>query len=180
MRNRRIRKADADLDITSFMNLMIILVPVLLMSMVFSHITVLDLKLPDLGSNAAPDDDPAKKALEVVIAPDKFVVNYPAGTPLKTIPHKDNAYDYKMLSTVLQEIKRLLEGKGIEKRDILLLSQENTDYQTIVTTMDTVRSFRAVVAASVVDAELFPVISLGDAPVVAASGNEAAAAGGAK
>ena len=31
--------------------------------------------------------------------------------------------------------------------------------------MDTVRSFKAVVAASLVDAELFPLISLGDAPV---------------
>ena len=71
-----------------------------------------------------------------------------------------------MLSTVLQEIKRLLENEGIKKRDIFILSQQNTDYQTIVSTMDTVRSFEAVVAASLVDAELFPIISLGDAPVL--------------
>ena len=51
MRIRRNTRTEADLDITSFMNLMIILVPVLLMSMVFSHITVLDLKLPDLASD---------------------------------------------------------------------------------------------------------------------------------
>ena len=47
----------------------------------------------------------------------------------------------------------------------MILSQQDTDYKTIVKVMDTVRSFKAVVAASVVDAELFPVISLGDAPV---------------
>ena len=38
------------------------------------------------------------------------------------------------------------------------------NYQTLVATMDTVRSFEAVVAASVVRAELFPDIALGDAP----------------
>ena len=166
MRIRRRAKEDADLDITSFMNLMIILVPVLLMSMVFSHITVLDLKLPDLAPNSANDDPQQNEALEVVIHSNKLVVNYPAGAPLKTVPHKDGEHDFKMLSTVLQEIKRQLAEKGKEKRDIFILSHKDTDYQTIVTTMDTVRSYEAVVVASVVDAELFPEISLGDAPIV--------------
>ncbi len=164
MRIRRRAKEDADLDITSFMNLMIILVPVLLMSMVFSHITVLDLKLPDLAPNSANDEPEQNDALEVVIHPDKFVVNYPAGAPLKTVANTDTGYDYKLLSDVLQEVKRQLADKGKEKRDIFILSQSDTDYQTIVSTMDTVRSYKAVVAASVVDAELFPEISLGDAP----------------
>jgi len=99
------------------------------------------------------------------------VVNYPAGTPLKTVTKKDGEYDYKMLSTVLQETKRLLQDRGIEKRDIFILSQTDTNYQTVVSTMDTVRSFKAVVAANVVDAELFPEISLGDAPLKAAATN---------
>jgi len=36
-----------------------------------------------------------------------------------------------------------------------------------VTVMDTVRSYKAVVAGSVVNAELFPEISIADAPSVA-------------
>ncbi len=168
MRVRRRAKNEADLDITSFMNLMIILVPVLLMSMVFSHVTVLDLKLPDLADDSTPaEEDPKNKMLEVVIEPNQFVINYPAGTPLKTVPQKDGAYDYPLLSDVLQEVKRQLKDQGTEKRDIFILSQHDTDYQTIVSTMDTVRSFKAVVAANLVDAELFPEISLGDAPVKA-------------
>ena len=166
MRIRKRQKEDADLDITSFMNLMIILVPVLLMSMVFSHITVLDLKLPDLAPNSANNNQEQNEALEVVIHANKMVVNFPAGAPLKTVPAKeDGSHDYKLLSDVLQEVKRQLAERGKEKRDIFLLSQPDTDYQTIVTTMDTVRSYQTVVAASVVDAELFPEISLGDAPV---------------
>jgi biopolymer transport protein ExbD len=166
MRIRKRNREEADLEITSFMNLMIILVPVLLMSMVFSHITVLDLKLPDLSTDSSSAaDQPENQMLELVILPDRFVVNYPAGAPLKTVPQKDGKYDYKLLSDVLQEVKRLLMEKGIEKRDIFILSQPNTDYQTLISAMDTVRSFKAVVAASVVEAELFPEISLGDAPV---------------
>jgi len=162
---RKRNREEADLEITSFMNLMIILVPVLLMNMVFSHITVLDLKLPDLAAASSPSEAPENQMLELVILPDRFVVNYPAGAPLKTVPLKDGAYDYKLLSDVLQEVKRLLSDKGIQKRDIFILSQPETDYQTLVSVMDTVRSFKAVVAASVVNAELFPEVSLGDAPV---------------
>jgi len=44
-----------------------------------------------------------------------------------------------------------------------LLAEPNTDYQTLVTVMDTVRIYPAVVAASLVDAVLFPDISLGEA-----------------
>jgi len=173
MRIKRRQRQEADLDITSFMNLMIILVPVLLMSMVFSHITVLDLTLPNLASDSSPSDsnDPPNESLELVIEPDEMVLNYPAGVPLKRLPKKENSesgeleYDFKTLSQALQEVKRLLRQKGNDKKDILILSQHNTDYQTIVKTMDTVRSYKAVMAASVVDAELFPAISLGDAPV---------------
>lgn len=166
MRKRLRERKEADLDITSFMNLMIILVPVLLLNMVFSHITVLDLKLPDQADPSQPQEQQEEKqALELVILPDALVVNYPAGAPLKTLPRVDGEYDFKNLSVVLQEVKRQLAEKGIEKRDITILSQPDTNYQTIVRAMDTVRSFPTVVAASLVQAELFPDMSLGDAPV---------------
>lgn len=173
MRVKRRNREEAELNITSFMNLMIVLVPVLLMSMVFSQITVLDLKLPDMAADSsAPEEeeDPSKQMLELVIHDDRLVVNYPAGTPLKTLPDVDGEHDFALLSNVLQEVKRQLRERDIEKRDIFILAQQDTDYQTLVTAMDTVRSFKAVVAASVVDAELFPDVSLGDAPVEDAEG----------
>ena len=169
MRLRR-HKEEAELDITSFMNLMIILVPVLLMSMVFSHITVLDLKLPDLAADSPANDEPENKALELVITNEELIINYPAGNPVRRLPTVFNEetgqqdYDFSLLSIVLQEVKRQLKEKDIDKKDILILSQPDTDYQTIVKAMDTVRSFKTVLAASVVEAELFPQISLGDAP----------------
>lgn len=187
MRRVRQRQQEADLDITSFMNLMIILVPVLLMSMVFSHITVLDLKLPDLAAADSSPQDIKNQKLELVIYPDYIDVNFPAGVRLQRVgkvektggpktaalaDRVDNTktpvvetYDFVLLSNVLQEVKRRLKEKQVDKKDILILSQTDTDYQTLVSVMDTVRSFKTVVAASVVDAELFPEISLGDAPL---------------
>jgi len=195
--SRRKPVQDADLDITSFMNLMIILVPVLLMSMVFSHITVLNIKLPDISASI-DNTESEKHKLELVLYDDYLDVNYPVGVRLKRIERKElepksleieapkiktsdtdlnkgaapttahqsttYPYDLVLLSKVLQEVKRQLREKGIRKRGITILSQQDTDYQTIVSVMDTVRSFKAVVATSVVDAELFPEISLGDAP----------------
>jgi biopolymer transport protein ExbD len=164
MRMKRRNTEDADLDVTSFMNLMIILVPVLLMGMVLSRITVLDLKLPDLADSSIPSEEPPQQ-LEVIIREDKFEVNYPSGVKLKWVEKTEQGeYDYALLSDVLQETKRLLEDKGIQKKDIYLLSESTTNYQTIISTMDTIRSFKAVVAASVVNAELFPEVALGDAP----------------
>jgi biopolymer transport protein ExbD len=172
MRIKRRLKDAPDLDITTFMNLMIILVPVLLMSMVLSRTTILNLKLPDQADSSMPAPLDLPQQLELIIRADRFEINYPAGIKLKWIEKTTSGeYDYKTLSLTLQETKRLMQDKGIEKKDIFLLSEKNTEYQTLVSAMDTVRSFKTVVAASVVDAELFPEISLGDAPPPSANVN---------
>ena len=161
---RRARPQQADLDITAFMNLMIVLVPVLLLGMVFSQISVLDVKLP-AGISEENSLDANNKQVELLIHPTELRVNFPQGILLKRIPKSaEGEYDFETLSLVLQEVKRQLREKGVEKKSITILSGEDTDYQTIISTMDTVRSFKAVVAASVVDAALFPEISFGDAP----------------
>ena len=160
--NRHDRHQEAELDITAFMNLMIVLVPVLLLGMVFSQITVIELKLPRsaVESELAGHD----KQLEVILEADRLIVNYPEGVLLREIPKKDGAQDVKTLSTFLQQVKRQLGEKGIQKKNISLLSMSSTSYQEIISVMDSVRSYRTVVAASVVNAELFPEIALGDAP----------------
>lgn len=174
---RRIRSREpAELEITSFMNLMIILVPVLLLNMVFANITVIDLALPAAGKTQASDKPIENQTLELMVLPGELRLNFPAGKTVKVIPASNDvadAYDYAELSESLQDIKRSFQNRDIEKRDILILSQPDTPYQTIVKLMDTVRSYSAVLAGSEVDAELFPSISLGDAPVVAKAGRPA-------
>lgn len=156
---------DADVDVTSFINLVIVLVPVLLMGMVLSRITVLDLKLPDIATSPTQQQEEPPAQLELIVRADYFDINYPAGIQLKRIEKTASGnYDYDNLTLYLQEIKRQLMDKGIQKRDIYLLSEKGIDYQTLIQVMDTVRSFKTVVVTSVVNAELFPEVSLGDAP----------------
>jgi hypothetical protein len=64
------------------------------------------------------------------------------------------------LSRVLQELKRRIP----EKRDATILLEANTDYQTLVFTMDRTRSFMILRDGELIAAELFPVLSLGDVP----------------
>ena len=162
MRRHRRIKQEADLDITSFMNLMIVLVPVLLLNMVFAQTAVLDLKLPlgDFIGGANPED----VSVEVTIRTTGMQVIVAAGGGSRLvgdIPVVANKQNYKKLSEVLQQVKKSFP----EKKDVVLLSTPNVNYQTLVAVMDTSRVFETVVAASVVNAVLFPEVSLGDAAV---------------
>ena len=159
-RRRRINKQDAELDITSFMNLMIVLVPVLLLGLVFSQVRILNLQLPVAAQEQDQTATDEPKTLELVINTTGFELNYPSGILLKKFNKIDEKYDFLLLSKYLQDLKLTFQQNNIEKNDILLLLAPEVDYQTIVTAMDTVRSFKAVVAANLVDAELFPQISL--------------------
>jgi len=154
----------ADLDVTPFMNLMIVLVPVLLLSMVFTHTTVIDLNFPS-GERAESAFDPELVHLEVVVTRDALVVADGRGGTIKSIPKLASGHDFDQLSLVMQEVKRRMP----DKRDITVLLLEETSYQTLVSVMDKVRSYPTVQNLAVVNAELFPVISLGDAPASAAA-----------
>lgn len=165
MRRLREHREQADLDITGLLNIMIVLVPVLLMSLAFSQITVLNLQLPEGGGAG----DLAQEEIELVIRADRMEVHFPRGTLLKTIPQTaPQQPDFALLSLTLQEVKRLLAEQQIEKRAITILSESDTAYQVIVTAMDTARSFRTVVGIDTIEAELFPEIAFGDAPVLEA------------
>ena len=72
-KKRQKHTESADLDVTPFMNLMIVLVPVLLLSMVFTHTTVIDLNFPT-GEAAAGEFDPESVHLEVGVYADRILV----------------------------------------------------------------------------------------------------------
>lgn len=153
---------EAELDVTSFLNLMIVLVPVLLLSMTFTQITMLEISLPELTGGGTASDS-SQSQLEVVIAEEGFKVYYPENTLIHEIPNKqvegEEIYDYGMLSLVLQEVKKQLQ----DKKDILLLSEPHVNYQELVFTMETVKSYKTTVVTDVVEVELFPEISLDNA-----------------
>jgi len=161
MARRKHRKLvqPVELDITAFMNLMIVLVPVLLLSMVFTQNAVLDLNFPAMDESKIPPLN-EKLQLQLIVRENGMNIADTKAGLIKHIPKLNGQYDFEALS----EILKLLKSKLPNKTDITLLLAENIDYQTLVSTMDTTRSYPAVVAASLVEAELFPDISIGDAP----------------
>ena len=165
MRRRLRRNNDgSNIDITPFMNLMMILVPALLFNAVFTRINIIDLTLPHVAGIQGTAEELKDKKIEVIIRQNKITLNFPAGVEMQALPAVNGHADFDTLSLLLQSLKKNLATQGVDKKDILILSEPNTDYQTIVSAMDAARSYKIVVAASLVSTALFPEISLGDAP----------------
>jgi len=164
-KHRRLRN-EADLDITAFMNLMIVLVPILLINMIFAHTSVLELNFPTQDDGQALDNDLVQ--LQVIITPEQLLVADNKGGVIKKIDSNDGQYDFEMLGLVMKDLK----ARVPEKKDITVMAMKKTSYQTLVSVMDKVRSYPAVVAGSVVHAELFPEVSIADAPERVQVGND--------
>jgi biopolymer transport protein ExbD len=152
----------AELNITAFMNLMVILVPFLLITAVFSRLAVLELNLP--GSSSEPVE-PQEQAfqLEVIIRADKIEVGDRNQGLLGVYPNTADGYDYEALSGKLSELKKRYPSKT----DAAILLEQDIEYDTLVQVMDRVRIAERVddIEQSVVRSDLFPDISIGDAPV---------------
>ncbi|AOY87358.1 biopolymer transporter ExbD [Marinobacter salinus] len=165
-RKHRRLHSEADLDITPFMNLMIVLVPVLLLNMVFAHTSVLELNFPTGESVSSGQQEELQ--IQVVIYDHHLVVADNQGGVIKKIPEREGDFDFVLLKDVMKELK----SRVPEKKDVIIMPSRETSYQVLVTVMDTVRSYEAVVAGNMVEAELFPDISLGDAPEQDQTGDE--------
>ena len=158
IRKHRRPAQDSDLDITAFMNLMIVLVPILLINLIFAQTSVIELNFPDSEQNAPVD--PEQFDLRVAIYGDGVDVMDGTSTLIQRVKNLEDGVDQEQLSIVMQEIKKRVP----DERSISLLAMPDTSYQSIVAVMDSVGSFKTVVAGSVVRAELFPDIGIADAP----------------
>lgn len=170
-RHRRMHSA-VELDITAFLNLMIVLVPVLLLSMVFTQTRAIDLSFPDQDASLAGADVETLQ-IRVTLRDDTILVGSNQAGLIQEIEPGPDGPDYASLTAALKRLKRNLP----DKRDIALLAAPETSYQQLISAMDAMRSYPAVVAASVVQAELFPDIALGNAPSFAATPDAASAEG---
>jgi len=156
----RARNTSVELDITAFMNLMVVLVPFLLMTAVFTSISVLDLKLPTPGASDSSKDTKQKLDLNVIIRKNKMILTDQNGRIIKRMPKTQSGHNYTLLNQTL----RLVKDKFPDKTTITILSERYTPYNDIIQVMDKVREFQAVVDGEISTFELFPDISIGDAP----------------
>ncbi|WP_455204320.1 ExbD/TolR family protein [Kaarinaea lacus] len=163
-RLKRMRRPVAgapELNITAFLNLMVILVPFLLITAVFSHMTILELNLPpQQQQNPNNPDQKKERNFELIVRHNGITVADTVGGAIQTFRKVNGEYDMKGISDLLIRIKT----KFPEKQNITILLEPNIPYEVLVQAMDASRVVEVVEAASVVKKELFPIISIGDAP----------------
>ena len=161
MRARRTRRYAAELDVTAFINLIVVLVPFLLSTAVFTRLSVIDLSLPAQSSGAVEQLKVNDLKLEIVLLPEALEVGDRIGGLIQRIPNANGGYDLATLSLLMQQIK----ARFPDTATATLLARPETPYDTLIQLMDVVREVPAGPMATAKPVPLFPDISIGDSPI---------------
>jgi len=159
---RRLRKGSEALEVSAFINLIVVLIPFLLSTAVFSNMSVVDLTLPAKSANYEGLKENDLK-LEVVIRHDALEVGDKLGGLIQRIP---NSPDGTVDTTTLNGVMFVVKNKFPDVTAASVLPEPNIPYDTVIHVMDAMRTGKtANGGTTVVDVDLFPAISIGDAPV---------------
>jgi biopolymer transport protein ExbD len=158
---KRRSKGDAhELDVTTFLNLMVVLVPFLLITAVFSRLTIVELDLP--SSSGGPSSDLDNFRVEVIVREELIEIGNGSAV-IAAIPKEGDEYDLDKLSELMIELKR--EYPEHDTASVLMEAQIPYDY--LIQVMDIVRSAELLVEDTENEYELYALfsdISVGDAP----------------
>jgi biopolymer transport protein ExbD len=157
--NRREREETRGPDVTTFLNLMVVLIPFLLISAVFSRVTIMELSVPTSAGGSAVNTP--NFSIEVIVR--EAGLEIANGFSVEAaIPKKDDQYDMEMLTEMLMRLK----AKFPEKEDATVLIEPEIKYDYLIQIMDAVRGAEVQVEGSekMEKMLLFPDISIGDAP----------------
>jgi len=159
----RQHRKPAELLLVPMIDIFTVLVTFLLMTAVFSRTVIMELKLP--AQSSAPVELPPGLVLEVVLRKDGLAVQDRKTGVLKSLPRLQGSshYDLAGLSAFLQEVK----AKFPDKTEATLLLEPDVPYDDLVQVMDTVRIVEQRQGRQLVQFELFPDVSLGDAEMPA-------------
>ncbi len=162
----RHNRKPAELLLVPMIDIFTVLVTFLLMTAVFSRTVILQLNMP--ASQTEFREPPPGLQIEVMVRKDLLQVADRNTGPLATLPNTPAGYNYEGLTEYLKRVK----AKFPEKTDATILLEPDTPYDTLVQVMDRVRVFEVSQGMNTVQAELFPDVSIGDAPAtdVAATG----------
>ncbi|MDW7710655.1 MAG: biopolymer transporter ExbD [Deferrisomatales bacterium] len=156
---RRRTKGPPELNITSFLNLMVVLVPFLLIGAVFSRVTILELSMPTAAGGA----EIVKPTFTIEVVVRKEGLELANGTQVvAALPKKDGDYDLDRLSQMLVRLK----NDYPQKDDATVLMEPDIEYDVLIRVMDTVREAQLTgeTGEEMQRVALFPLVSIGDAP----------------
>ncbi len=149
-----------EMDVTTFLNLMVVLIPFLLVTAVFSRITIQELNLPEGSAGGSKPDEPVV-TVEVIVRQDRIEIG-DGRRVVTTLPKHNGKHDLQALSEHLLSLKRRYPAK----EDATILIEPDVTYEELVHVMDAVK----VAELPMEDGEgrerhvLFPQLALGDAP----------------
>ena len=159
MQRKRRMEETAQLDVTTFLNLMVVLIPFLLISAVFSRVTIMELSVPT--SAGGLESTTPNFSIEVIVR--KAGLEIANGAYVEAaIPKKEDKYDMEMLANMLMRLK----AQYPDKEDATVLLEPDIPYDYLIQIMDAVRGaeIREEGSEEVRKVVLFPDISIGDAP----------------
>ena len=162
---RRRDKEPAELDMTTFLNLMVVLVPFLLITAVFSRITIVELNLPSGVGGVSPEEPPFR--IEVIVRGDGLKLT-DGSSVIASLPMVENEYDLATLSDHVVDLKRVHPDANTAS----VLLEPEIEYDHLIQVMDAVRSASVPSTSTSLDPDddgmmqiaLFTEISIGDAP----------------
>lgn len=168
---RRVKAQPPELDMTTFMNLMVVLVPFLLITAVFSRITIVELNMPSAAGGPAVEE-PAFR-VEVIVRSEGLEITN-AKSVIATIPMVEGEYDLATLTEMVTQLKR--ENPDADNASVLL--EPDIEYDHLIQVMDAIRSTSMANVEGIVELgggeqsaqnappriALFTNISIGDAP----------------
>lgn len=150
-------KDPGELQVTAFLNLMVVLVPFLLITAVFSQVSILQLNLPRAGG--ADSSDRPDFQVELFLREDSLEIG-DGRRVIHRINVSNGEHNFGQLTEVLLEIKRNYP----DRTTATLLVEPDVTYDLVVAAMDRLRVAEVFQVDSVQRIELFPDISVGDAP----------------
>lgn len=158
---RRRSKGHTELDVTTFLNLMVVLVPFLLITAVFSRIAIVELNLP-----SSTGGEPAKEPnfmVEVIVREGGLEIGNGSAV-IAAIPKVEGEYDLDRLSRYMISLKE--DYPETDAASVLL--EPRIPYDYLIQVMDVVRSVEVPGGEDdeepFVQLALFTQISVGDAP----------------
>ena len=167
----RRQRRPSELQLVSMIDIFTVLVTFLLMTAIFSRTVVLDRKLP--ANNASFPELPKGLNLEVIVRDATLTIADRGTGPLRVLPNTAKGYDLDGLTEFLKFVK----SRYPDKTEASILLEPQTPYDTLIQVMDRTRVVEVNAGLSTVQAELFPDVSIGDAPIPIGDAGAGAGAG---
>ncbi|MGB5304980.1 MAG: biopolymer transporter ExbD [Gammaproteobacteria bacterium] len=150
-----------NVDVTAFLSLMVILVPFLLVTAVFSRTTILEIQPATGAGDRLSAPDPLQ--LQVVVRRDVIEVGYHG--LLQTVQIDRTPADEALVT--LATLAGKLKARYPQSLEATVLLEPQIPYDVLVQVLDALRFKQQQGGDAVEQTELFPLIALGPVPASA-------------